>query len=227
MEYLTMKQGRIRIVSLCILFLFGTQGLTAPSSNVAWTSEIRALVASGDYAGGEKLAAQCASCHGATGISSSAAYPSLAGQLATYIFKQLKDYQDGKRADNAVMTAIVAGLSEQNMVDLAAFYAAQSLPPANSENSGGDVARKLVSKGDGKRLIPPCASCHGASGEGKIVNYPALAGQMSRYISQTMHNYKNGQRANDVYSRMRLIAAKLNEPEIKALADYYASLESR
>jgi cytochrome c553 len=227
MEYLTMKLGSIRMILLSLLFLFGTQGLAAPSTNVAWTSQTRALVASGDFERGEKLAGRCAPCHGATGVSSMAAYPSLAGQLATYIFKQLKDYHDGKRADNAVMTATVAGLSEQNMVDLAAFYAAQSLPPANSENDGGDIARQLVGKGDGKRLIPPCASCHGASGEGKIVHIPALAGQMSRYISQTMQNYKNGQRANDVYSRMRLIAAKLSEPEIKALADYYASLESR
>jgi cytochrome c553 len=227
MEYLTMKQGAIKLFLLCILFLFGAQGLAAPSTNVAWTSEIRALVASGNFESGEKLAGQCASCHGATGVSSTAAYPSLAGQLATYLFKQLKDYQDDKRADNAIMTGIAGGLSEQNMVDLAAFYAAQSLPPANSENGESDVARQLVGKGDGKRLIPPCAACHGASGEGKIVHYPALAGQMSRYISQTLQNYKSGQRANDIYSRMRLIAAKLSKPEIKALADYYGSLESR
>ncbi len=222
-----MKQGRIRIFLSFILFLIGAQGLAAPSTNVAWNSETRALVASGDYAGGEKLAGQCASCHGATGVSPAPTYPSLASQLATYTFKQLKDYKDGKRADNAVMTAMVAGLSEQNMVDLAAFYAAQSLPPANSEHDGGDIARQLVGKGDGKRLIPPCASCHGANGEGKIVHYPALAGQMSMYTSQTMQNYKSGQRANDIYSRMRLIAANLSDAEIKALADYYASLESR
>ena len=201
--------------------------MASPSSNVAWTSEARAVVASGDAERGKELAAQCAGCHGATGVSPTPLFPSLAGQLATYTYKQLKDYKDEKRADNLMMVGLAKPLVDQDMADLAVFYAKQPLPTAmQSDKDPSDDVQTLVWRGDGKRLLPPCASCHGRDGQGSIVDVPALAGQQAAYFSQTMQAYKTGKRGNDIYKRMRLIAEQLTDDEIKALADYYAAMGS-
>ena len=202
--------------------------MAAPSSNVAWNSEARALVASGNPQRGRDLAAQCAGCHGATGVSPTPLFPSLAGQLATYTYKQLKDYKDGKRTDNSMMVGLAKPLEDQNMADLAAFYAEQPLPSGSQSNKEpGDSVQTLVWRGDGKRLLAPCASCHGRAGQGSIVDVPALAGQQAAYFAQTMQAYKTGKRSNDIYKRMRLIAEQLTDEEIKALADYYANMSSQ
>lgn len=198
--------------------------LAAPASNVAWTGEMRQLVASGDSARGQQLAASCAACHGAQGVSEIPDYPHLAGQLATYTYKQLRDYQDHTRAPS-MMGALVATLSDQDMADLAAWYASLPLPPPTGATGEAQAqAVTLVLQGDGKRLLPPCASCHGAHGEGALVDVPALAGQSAPYLTATMHAYRTGQRANDIYARMRSMAQMLSDEEIAALARYYANL---
>lgn len=206
-----------------ILTADATLALAAPASHVAWTAETRQLVASGDSARGQQLAAGCIACHGAEGISETPGYPHLAGQLATYTYKQLRDYQDDTRTQ-AVMNALVADLSDQDMADLAAWYASLPLAPPTAKTEGESKASTLVTRGDGKRLLPPCASCHGARGEGALVDVPALAGQSAAYLETTMRAYRSGHRANDVYARMRSMAQVLSEGEISALADYYAKL---
>lgn len=207
-----------------MLCMLGAPVTAAPSSDVAWNLATRTLVANGDPEHGEQLSAQCASCHGAAGISPDPSYPHLAGQLATYTYKQLYDYKEGYRA-HAMMAAFVANLSAQEMADLAAWYARFPLPPAQTASAqDNDLAYRLAQKGDGPRLIPPCASCHGRKGRGDIINMPALAGQSAAYLRQTMLDYKQGKRANDIYSRMRLISEQLSDEEINALADYYAGM---
>ena len=83
----------------------------------------------------------------------------------------------------------------------------------------------MVEQGDGKRIVPPCFVCHGANGQGEKMDIPALAGQQADYLIKTLLEYKTGQRHNDVYSRMRLIAQQLSETEIKELAQYYQQLK--
>lgn len=222
-----MKRILSLLVSVLLFSLVLNTLVAAPSTNLAWTSEARAIVRSGDPARGQKLAAQCAGCHGDKGVSPTPLFPSLAGQLARYTYKQLKDYKDGKRADNPMMSGLAKPLDDQKMADLAAFYAAQPLPSGKpSDGDSEDTAQTLVWRGDGTRLIAPCASCHGRTGEGKIVDVPALAGQQASYFSQTMQAFKTGKRANDTYKRMRLIASELTDEEIKNLADYYAAMGS-
>lgn len=215
-----------------MMILFGLASLVwvggelnaAPSSNVVWDSPTRALLKSGNPEEGKRLSAACVACHGENGISETPNFPSLAGQLATYIFKQITDYKDNKRSDNPMMIGLASPLSEQDMADIAAFYASQPLPPGKDTAGENEAAQRLVAKGDGVRLMPPCAACHGRSGEGKIVDVPALAGQQAEYFKATLLAYKEGKRSNDIYSRMRLIAQQLSENEITALANYYASL---
>ncbi len=198
----------------------------APATQVAWTPETQELVKSGDPGRGEKLAATCAGCHGERGVSANSAFPSLAGQLPTYLYRQLHDYKDGSRV-NPLMQNFTSALSDQDMADLAAWYSRQP-PPENSKAADPsqfeDILR-LVRQGDSKRIIPPCRVCHGKQGQGEQIDTPRIAGQSATYLEQTLKAYHDGERHNDIYGRMRLIAEQLTSEEIRQLARYYATLQ--
>jgi len=204
-----------------------------PSSSVAWTPEVLNRVKNGDLNKGKALAESCKSCHGDKGQGMKEetrddetlpAIPALAGQVATYTYKQLRDYFNGSRSHDS-MTGIAKGLTEQDAADLAVWFS--SLPPPENKASNQTLARaeKMVEHGDGKRILPPCFVCHGGKGQGEKQDIPALAGQHADYFARTLLEYKNGQRHNDIYSRMRLIAQQLSEEEIKELAQYYQQLK--
>lgn len=193
---------------------------SAPSSRVAWTPETLQLVKSGDPERGKRLAESCQACHGSQSGDSVLPNPVLNAQLATYIFRQLHDYKDGAR-QHAVMSSIASGLSEQDMADLAQWYAHQKpvQPPAAAKLPETPT---LVVHGDSKRLIPPCGICHGGGGQGEPVDTPRLAGQTAAYLNQTLAAYRSGERHNDIYRRMRAMSERLSEDEIRALAEYYS-----
>ena len=204
-----------------------------PSSQIAWTPEVLNLVKNGNLNKGKELAESCKSCHGDKGQGMKEetrdgetlpSIPALAGQLATYTYKQLRDYANGSRSHDS-MTGIAKGLTEQNAVDLAVWFS--SLPSADNKSGSRNLARaeKMVEQGDGKRILPPCFVCHGGNGQGEKQDIPALAGQHADYFARTLLEYKNGQRHNDIYSRMRLIAQQLSEEEIKELAQYYQQVK--
>ena len=226
-----MQTHRLLILAL-ILFTFGTTQ-AGPSSNVAWTVETHRLVKRGDAEIGAQIETvetedvnACIDCHGERGAEPDREkHPTLAGQLAAYTFKQLKDYKDGSR-ENRRMQEAVERLTDEQLAALAAWYAEQPIPEVEvdeGETVSEDTLR-LVFRGDKKRLIQPCASCHGPRGEGAIIDVPSLAGQNVRYFVDTMKDYARGNRANDIYSRMRIIASSLTRDEIAELAVYYARL---
>lgn len=220
-----MKQITAIGVMLLGVLTLGQAMAAGPSSNVAWTVELQRTLKAGDPERGKALAGGCAGCHGATGVSPSPTFPSLAGQHAAYTYKQLRDYQDGKRA-NAMMQGMVAALSEEDMVHLSAFYATQPLPePAGEGPSNAADIERLVKLGDGQRFVPACAACHWRHGEGdpRSIGMPAVAAQHKAYLLQTLRDYKTRNRANDVYSVMRAIAKNLSDEEIEGLASYYAA----
>lgn len=225
-----MRRAYLAIIPL-VAALTGL-AVAGPSSRVAWDRDTMQLLKAGDTARGAQLAAQCVSCHGAEGVSPSPNWPSLAGQLNTYLYKQLRDYKDGSRKD-PIMSALVADLADQDMADLAAFYASMSLPGTDQHPSGDESATRLVKVGDGTRLLPACASCHGRRGQGNRVlesdmaTMPALVGQYPAYLAKTLEDYRSGKRGNDVYRRMRTIAEQLTGEEIQSLADYYGTAAAR
>ncbi len=210
------------IKRLFAIFLLLTSALVnaEPASNIAWTPDALNFVKEGSLKKGKQLAESCMGCHGEKGISQIDDFPSLAGQLATYTYKQLRDYADGKRT-NALMNSVAVGLSEQDSANLAVWFA--SLPEAQHKvkQQNLEKAEVLVAKGNGKKIIPPCFTCHGSNGQGVRQDIPALAGQQVEYFINTLTEYKNGVRHNDVYSRMRLISEQLSEEDIKQLAQYY------
>jgi cytochrome c553 len=204
-----------------------------PSSQIAWTPDVLNLVKNGDLNKGKALAESCKSCHGDKGQGMKEetrdgetlpSIPALAGQLATYTYKQLRDYANGSRSHDS-MTGVAKGLTEQQAADLAVWFS--SLPAQENKTGSRNLARaeKMVEQGDGKRILPPCFVCHGGKGQGEKQDIPALAGQQADYFARTLLEYKNGQRHNDVYSRMRLIAQQLSEAEIKELAQYYQQVK--
>jgi cytochrome c553 len=204
-----------------------------PSSQIAWTPEVLNLVKNGDLNKGKGLAESCKSCHGDKGQGMKEetrdgetlpAIPALAGQVATYTYKQLRDYANGSRSHDS-MTGIAKGLKEQDAADVAVWFS--SLPAQENKSGSRNLARaeKMVEEGDGKRILPPCFVCHGGKGQGEKQDIPALAGQQADYFARTLLDYKSGQRHNDIYSRMRLIAQQLSEDEIRELAQYYQQLK--
>ncbi len=212
-----------RPISL-LLLLAPVLVIAEPSSNIAWTPGLLKFVNNGNVQKGKQLAESCAGCHGEKGISQMANFPSLAGQLATYTYKQLRDYADDKRT-NTLMNSIAAGLSEQQSADLAAWFESLSAPQHQGEKQKLDKADILVYKGNGKKIIPPCFTCHGHNGQGEKQDIPALSGQQPEYLVTTLKEYKTGARHNDVYSRMRLIAEQLGDEDIKQLAQYYYQMK--
>lgn len=208
---------------------------SAPAWTPATLHQSLADMPAGDVQRGQAIHARllCASCHGETGVAPSRNYPSLAGQREAYTYKMLLDYRDARRNEQTgqanIMLEIVRLMTEQDMADVAAFYAAQAGPQSGLANPGKaddatQAVERLVRKGDPSRLLTPCASCHGAAGEGGKNETPALAGQVREYLVRTLRAYKAGLRDNDVNEGMAQFAASLTEQEIEALAAYYASL---
>jgi cytochrome c553 len=164
---------------------------------------------------GATLALRCTACHGAQGLSGANA-PNLAGQYSEVVYKQLLDYKSGARTD-AVMGAMVASLSEQNMLDLSHYYA--FLPRTERDHSLAG-APSLVRVGDPMRSIAPCASCHGRK-DGKA-GAPALDGEPRIYLEAQLTAFAGGLRRNDANAVMRGQARLLTAAEITAVTDHYA-----
>ena len=162
----------------------------------------------------------CFACHGENGISVSPDFPNLNGQSGAAIYKQLSDYRTGSR-QNDQMTAIALGIDDAAMPDIAAYYAGQPKRRPALGVVSEEIVR-LIELGDPARNVPACRACHRA-GAGGPIETPILNEQVQDYMIRQLEAFAAGQRRNDVYGRMRLIAAKLSPAEIKALAYYYSA----
>ena len=188
------------------------------------------LAAKADSAKGQGIANKvCAACHGAEGNSPTPANPKLASQVPEYLQKQLANFKPaaGNRAEreNPIMGGMVANLSAGDMRDVAAYYAAQrAMPGAVKNQEALALGRKIWRGGDVPRGLPACAACHGASGAGLPAQYPRLAGQYAEYTEAQLKAFRSGERRNDANKMMQAIAARMSDPEIRAVADYIAGL---
>jgi len=207
------------LTTILIASLFLSGAVFAEEPVFKWDRATLKLVAAGDEIKGRAIAKEhkCKKCHGDTGIADEDDTPSIAGQIPSYHFKQLMDYKSGVR-DEKTMTKRARKLTREEMADLAAFYAAQKPEAAMKKGMP-----KLVDKGDMNRLLLPCNVCHGKNGEGMGFEVPALAGQKIEHFVETMEAFKEGDRENDEYGRMRFIAEQLTEDEIMELAEFYST----
>ncbi len=198
-------------VGVAALFSVGTALAATPVATAA-----------PDLAKGQAAAAVCVACHTADGSRGSSANPILAGQHPEYLVKQLQEFKSGKRK-NAIMAGFAATLSDDDMRNVAAFYASkQAKPGAAKDKDLAALGEKIYRGGIGDRNIPACAGCHSPSGAGIPSQYPRVGGQHGDYTEAQLVAFRSGARGNS--TQMMQIAAKMNDREIKAVSDYIAGL---
>lgn len=189
-----------------------------------------ANAAQGDAEAGKGKSAMCAACHGADGNSLVPMYPKLAGQSASYLVKQLTEFKLGMTSGgksgrvDPVMGGMAMALSEQDMADVAAFYASQQV---TAGNGNADAAgKKLYLGGNAEMEVTACVACHGINGKGMPnAGFPALANQNAEYLKIQLEKFRNGSRNNDLNGMMQGVAANLTDAEIAALSQYMSSLK--
>lgn len=179
--------------------------------------------AAGDAAKAAEMAKTvCAACHGVDGNSPAPTFPKLAGQSADYLVKQLKNFKSGER-NNAVMAPMVAALTEEDMQNLAAYFASQKAQGGAAVSNGkGSLGEKIYRAGIAANKVPACAACHGPAGAGLPARFPKLSGQHAEYTLAQMKAFYSGERANA--PMMKVIAARMSNEEMAAVADYIQGL---
>ncbi|MFY9511192.1 MAG: c-type cytochrome [Rubrivivax sp.] len=175
-----------------------------------------------DLAKGQATAATCQACHTSDGSRGSPANPILQGQHPEYLVKQLSEFKAGKRK-NAVMSGMAAPLSEEDMKNVAAFYASKQAKAGFAKNKDTiTLGEQIYRGGIAGKAVPACAGCHSPNGAGIPSQYPRLAGQHGDYTEAQLTAFRSGARGNS--AQMTSITAKMNDNEIKAVADYIAGL---
>ena len=186
----------------------------------------------GDAAKAQPIVNQvCAGCHAADGNSAAPANPKLAGQPAEYITKQLKNFKDAAKEPNkdgarksAVMGAMTATLTDQDMLNLGTYYSEKSIK-SGSAKLPFDAGKKVYQGGNSGTGVPACAACHGPSGAGIPSQFPRLGGQHADYILAQLKAFRSGDRVNDAGKMMRTIASKMSDQEMLAVANYVSGLK--
>ncbi len=203
--------------------------------------------AAGNAEAGSEKVGVCAACHGQDGNSPAPTFPKLAGLGQPYLYKQLQDIQAWDNASGDAkantgrevvqMTGMLRGMSDQDLQDIAAFYAQQSIQLTGAEemqvqvNSGAQVdalalGEQIYRAGNPETGVPACMGCHAPNGQGnEPASFPRLGGQYPQYIESQLRAFRAGDRTNDGESMMmRLSAKNLSDAEIKAVANYIGGL---
>ena len=198
--------------------------LSQLGSLVSWDRATDALIAAGDVPRGQAIVeARCAACHSAASRAADATIPYLDGFSRKTLYKELVDYRSGRRTA-AIMNGVAKGLSNDQMRDVAAYYAGGhrvaglARPTADTDAGRADPIVKLVYQGDPSRDVAPCASCHGP--DGFVAAAPVLFGQSETYLAAQMRAFRTGTRHNDMLAQMRTPAHGLDDREIDELAAY-------
>jgi cytochrome c553 len=174
----------------------------------------------------------CVECHGERGLTDIGALgvPHLAGQYAAYLEKQLNNFKSGERK-HEVMNPMAESLKNGDIIDIVSYFSTQpnmhSAPQRTQDLASQNVAQNLFMRGDSKRNILSCKSCHGVDGKGGISAndvYPVIAGQRHFYLREQLLNWRSKSRSNSPGQVMNVIAKSLSDAEIEALAEYISSM---
>ncbi len=178
-----------------------------------------------DIDAGKAKTAVCAGCHGVDGNSASAIWPKLAGQHASYLVKQLNDFKTGARKD-PTMQGMVAALSDTDIANISAYYAAQTISSAPFNDALIAQGENIYRGGITETSVAACMSCHSPKGTGNgPAAYPALKSQHADYISAQLAKFKDGSRDNDAGKMMRNVAKRMSKAEMDAVAAYIAGIK--
>jgi cytochrome c553 len=198
-----------------------TVKLVATLSMVAVLGWSGTALAAGSKEAGQTKAATCSACHGMDGNSVNPEWPSLAGQHASYVIRQVKSFRASQR-QNVLMAPMAYILTDQEIDDLAAWFSSQTpRPTGETEPSKLNLGQRVYRAGSVAGKVPACAACHGPAGAGNPgAAYPRVGGQHATYVAAQLRAYKAGARSTDPNNMMRTIAALLSEDEIDAVASY-------
>ena len=187
--------------------------------------------AAGNVTAGQTKAASCGACHGPAGNKTlMPTYPKLAGQHASFIAKQLADFQTKPGATaparvDPTMNGMAAALSAEDIADIAAYFSAQAGSVGSANAEAAATGKKIYEAGDKTKGLAACMACHGPSGAGNPgAAFPALSGQNADYVVKALKDFRTGTRSNDVASMMRDVAAKMSDKDIAAVAGYISGL---
>ena len=179
----------------------------------------------GDAEAGKAKSAVCAACHGVDGNSTNPIWPSLAGQHASYIVKQLQDFKAERRVD-ASMAGMVAGLSDDDMKNLAAYFESQRPKPVAYDGAMVPKGESIYRGGITETRVAACMGCHMPNGSGNgPAGWPSLKGQHPEYIAAQLQRFKEGSRANDTGGMMRNLVKRMSDEEMKSVAAYIAGIQ--
>ena len=182
-------------------------------------------LAAGDPVAGKAKAAVCASCHGPDGNSVNPEWPKLAGQHAGYTAKQIHDLKAGVTRSNALMAPMIAGLSDRDIEDIAAYYAVQSSTGGYASEALHAPGERIYRGGNARAGVPACIACHGPRGGGNgPAGFPRLAGQHAVYTAKQLEDWRTGARSNDPNEMMADAVRYLTPEEMKAVSEYIAGL---
>lgn len=183
------------------------------------------LSADGSADEGMSKSTPCIACHGADGNSlANPEWPNLAGQHAQYIVSQLQAFKSGARKD-PLMSPMAAGLSQDDMSDLAAYYSAQTLKGLEADPAKLSQGQRLYRGGDASKGVAACAACHGPAGRGNpTALYPSIGGQHAAYVAKQLRAYRSGSRDTDPNQMMRNVAHDLSDEQIDAVASFVEGL---
>lgn len=177
-----------------------------------------------DIEAGKNKSQTCAACHAADGNSTNPAWPKLAGQHVQYTVKQLQDFKGGNRK-NEQMAPLVTSLSEEDMRDIATYYADQEGKIGSVDPEHLEEGEKIYRFGNAETGVPGCMACHGPNGTGNpAAMYPKLNGQHADYTAAQLRAFRSGERSNDNGRVMRIIAEKMSDAEIEAVSQYIQGL---
>ena len=183
--------------------------------------------AQGNIAAGQMKSTTCAACHGAKGSSASPLWPNLAGQGEKYLYQQLQAFKkgkDGERYDPS-MSPLMADLSDQDMQDLAAYYASQTIVAGQAKKERLESGQTIYRGGIMQKSLVACISCHGPKGLGnREAAFPLVSGQHPEYVVQQLENYKNGTRTTGPNDIMQDIAKRMSKQDMQDVANYIAGL---
>lgn len=181
--------------------------------------------AAGDAKAGQAKAAMCGACHGADGNSAAPNFPKLAGQGERYLLKQMNDIKSGNR-NILEMTGLLTNMSEQDMADIAAYFASQNMSVGAADPALVKAGEALFRGGKLAEGMPACTGCHSPNGAGNdAAGFPQLGGQHAQYVAKQLTDFREGNRTNDGDSMMmRAVAAKLSNKDIQAISSYIQGL---
>jgi cytochrome c553 len=211
----------LRSLKLLVLLALSTSGATALAAGAPPAGENR-----GDAEAGAAKATVCAACHGQEGKAIMGSYPNLGGQHYSYLLQQMRAFKSGER-QAALMAGQVDNLSDQDLRDIAAFYADMQLVEGVAEGEDLELGERIYRAGIADEGIPACVACHSPQGLGNgPAAFPVLSGQNADYVAAQLRAYRAGERVTDeaMGQMMRGVADELEDDEIEAVSAYVHGL---